>query len=249
MHFFGNATGAGEVRDLDGALAIYAGLDYGVFNISMLDATPFGEQDPSFQNRLTTCASYFAKRTSRWSFWLCEDALEARDRRRASDVLEKYGLHRIADAPGMMTTELAEPMRALPMMDCVPVSDQASRESFAGIVAVSFDIPMSIVRAVYYPERAWHGAYQGFVGSVGGRPVAVVAIVATGDALGVYSLATMPDERERGYGEALLRAAVAREQARTGIHKLVLQSTEAGHSLYKRLGFRQVARFSVYLTS
>jgi ribosomal protein S18 acetylase RimI-like enzyme len=51
-----------------------------------------------------------------------------------------------------------------------------------------------------------------------------------------------------GYGEALLRAAIALEQERTGIRRLVLQSTEAGYSLYRRLGFREVARFSVYLT-
>jgi ribosomal protein S18 acetylase RimI-like enzyme len=101
---------------------------------------------------------------------------------------------------------------------------------------------------VYYPERAWNGAYRGFVGMVKGRPVAIVAIVESADSLGIYSLATMPDDRHRGYGEALLRAAIASEQKRTGIHQLVLQSTEAGYSLYRRLGFRDVTKFSVYLT-
>jgi ribosomal protein S18 acetylase RimI-like enzyme len=28
----------------------------------------------------------------------------------------------------------------------------------------------------------------------------------------------------------------------------VLQSTDAGYSLYRRLGFKEVAKFSVYLT-
>jgi ribosomal protein S18 acetylase RimI-like enzyme len=51
-----------------------------------------------------------------------------------------------------------------------------------------------------------------------------------------------------GYGEALLRAAVAAEQQRTGIRRVVLQSTDAGYSLYRRLGFSEVAKFSVYLT-
>jgi ribosomal protein S18 acetylase RimI-like enzyme len=51
-----------------------------------------------------------------------------------------------------------------------------------------------------------------------------------------------------GYGEAVLRAAIAAEQARTGIRRVVLQSTDAGYSLYRRLGFNEVAKFSVYLT-
>jgi ribosomal protein S18 acetylase RimI-like enzyme len=101
---------------------------------------------------------------------------------------------------------------------------------------------------VYEPERAWFGDYRGFVGFVGGRPVAIIAIVATPDALGVYSLSTLPECRRSGFGEALLRAAVASEQARTGITRIVLQSTDAGYSLYRRLGFNEVAKFSVYLT-
>ena len=37
MRFFGQATGSGEIFPLPGAVAIFSGLDYGVFNISMLD--------------------------------------------------------------------------------------------------------------------------------------------------------------------------------------------------------------------
>jgi len=56
------------------------------------------------------------------------------------------------------------------------------------------------------------------------------------------------EARRHGYGEALLRSAVAEEQRRTGIQRMILQSTEAGHELYVRMGFRPVANFSVYLT-
>jgi len=78
--------------------------------------------------------------------------------------------------------------------------------------------------------------------------VSIVAIVAEAGSLGIYYLATLPEDRRRGYGEALLRAAVAEEQRRTGIRRMILQTTEAGHSLYLKMGFRPVGRFSVYLT-
>jgi ribosomal protein S18 acetylase RimI-like enzyme len=128
------------------------------------------------------------------------------------------------------------------------VADRATRQAFGALTAVSFDIPVAIARTVYEPERAWIGGYHGFVGIAGGKAVAIVAIVATPDALGVYSLSTLPACRRMGYGEALLRAAVAAEQQRTGIRRVVLQSTDAGYSLYRRLGFSEVAKFSVYLT-
>ena len=37
MRFFGYATGTGEIAPLPGGIAMYSGLEYGVFNIAMLD--------------------------------------------------------------------------------------------------------------------------------------------------------------------------------------------------------------------
>ena len=247
MGFFGGATGVGEVRSLDGARVIYSGLDYGVFNIALMEGdSPDGIE--GFTDRLAQCARYFSPRTMRWSFWLCEDALDSSTRRRALSLLSDRGLRPISHAPGMLAEALAPPVRPLPKIECVPVTDRAARQAFGALTAVSFDIPMGIAKAVYEPERAWMGDYRGFVGLAGGQAVAIVATVETRDALGVYSLSTLPECRRRGYGEALLRAAVAREQQRTGIRRVVLQSTDAGYSLYRRLGFREVAKFSVYLT-
>jgi GNAT superfamily N-acetyltransferase len=247
MRFFGEATGAGETRPLDGALAIYSGLDYGVFNIALLaDQAPEGID--GFTERLAECARYFAPRTMRWSFWLCEDSLDFSTRRRARSLLMDRDLRPISQAPGMLAQTLAPPVRPLPKIEIMPVADRSTRQAFGALTAVSFDIPMGIAKAVYEPERAWLGDYRGFVGFAGGRPVAIIAIVATPDALGVYSLSTVPECRRLGYGEALQRAAVASEQARTGIKRIVLQSTDAGYSLYRRLGFKEVAKFSVYLT-
>lgn len=247
MRFFGEATGAGEVHALDGALAIYSGLDYGVFNIALLEGRP-PEGIDEFTGRLALCARYFAPRTMRWSFWLCEDSLDSSTRRQARSLLMDRDLRPISQAPGMLAEALAPPVRALPKIECVPVADKTTRQAFGALTAVSFDIPMRIAKAVYEPERAWLGDYRGFVALAAGKPVAIAAIVATPDALGVYSLSTVPECRRMGYGEAILRAAVAIEQQRTGIRRLVLQSTDAGYSLYRRLGFREVAKFSVYLT-
>ena len=106
---------------------------------------------------------------------------------------------------------------------------------------------------MYEPESAWQGAYRGYLGIVNGAAVSIVALVRAGGAVGVYSLGTVPAQRHKGYGEALLRAAVSSEKARedtldntTG--PLVLESTEAGYRLYRRLGFRDVTNFTVYLT-
>ena len=133
-------------------------------------------------------------------------------------------------------------------MECLPVSDAKTRRAFADLTSVSFDIPYMIANAVYSRPEAWNGDYQGFVGLVDGRVVAIAAMVAASGVIGVYSLATQPQYRRQGYGEAVLRAAAARTSERTGITRMCLQSTEAGYNLYTTMGFRDSTRYVVYLT-
>jgi GNAT superfamily N-acetyltransferase len=247
MQFFGEATGYGEVRGLDGAVALFSGLDYGVFNIALLTRRITGD-DGGLEARLLDIGRFFKDRTLHWSVWLCEDLLDSATRRRERQVFLNFGMRGISHPPGMSAPALKPPARRLPEIECRPVADAATRLAFAEITSVAFEIPIPVAHAVYTPQRAWNGAYKGFVGFANGRPVSIVAMVAAAGVTGIYSLGTLPEFRQKGYGEALLRAAAAESRRRTGLEPLVLQSTEAGYSLYKRLGFRDITRFSVYLT-
>jgi GNAT superfamily N-acetyltransferase len=244
MRFFGEATGSGEIQELDGALGMYSGLDYGVFNIALLTRPVNGD----LEARLSTMARFFRERTMRWSVWLCEDMLDPATRKRERDIFAKFGLRGISHPPGMIANALLPPVRALPEIEFCRVADSKTRKAFTELTALSFDIPYLIAQAVYMRADAWNGAYKGYVAYVGGKVAAIAAMVAAADAIGVYSLATLPEFRRRGYGEALLRAASADTASRTGLTRLVLQSTDAGYHLYKSMGFREATRFNVYLT-
>jgi len=247
LRFFGEATGAGNIRPLEGAEAIYSGLDFGVFNMALL-SSPVKSNGRGLEDRIAECSRFFQGVKARWSFWLCEDMMEASVRRRANSTFTDCGMRAISHPPGMLAQGLRPPERVLPAIDCRPVTDASTRDAFAFLTSCCFDIPTSISQQVYRSERAWAGAYRGYVGYAGGVPVSIVAIVAAGDALGVYSLATQPGDRRCGYGEAVLRAALAAEAQRTGLQRVALQSTEAGYRLYRRMGFREVTKYAVYLT-
>jgi GNAT superfamily N-acetyltransferase len=241
MRFFGQATGNGEVAGLDGIQLVYSGLDYGVFNIGFLTRRVTPDRDlPSI---LADCAHFYGQRHVRWSFWTCDDLMDAATRRLSREAFDQAGLRPISRAPGMTAQSLAPPVRPLPSIECRAVSDAFTRSAFTGLTAVCFDIPFPVARSVYESEPGWQGDYRGFVGLAGGEPVSIVALVRHAGVVGVYSLGTLPEFRRRGYGEAILRAAVA------GIQEpIVLESTEAGYPLYRRLGFREVTKFTVYLS-
>ncbi len=245
MRFFGEASGSGEVRPLNGSVAMYSGLDYGVFNIALL-TTPAA--DGQLETRLREVSRFFRERTLRWSFWLCEDMLDDESRPQARHTFGAFGMRSISNPPGMLARELLGPTHPLPVIEVRRVCDKETRGSFAEITSICFDIPYLVSRAIYTRQEAWDSGYEGFVAYVEGKAVAIVSMVAAAESIGVYSLATLPAYRRRGYGEALLREAGAEMVRRTGYSRFVLQSTEAGYELYKRMGFGDVTKFAVYLT-
>jgi ribosomal protein S18 acetylase RimI-like enzyme len=247
MRFFGLATGTGEIASLPGGVAMYSGLEYGVFNIAMMTGR-VSHAGLTLEQRLVEFAHFFKSKTPHWSLWVCEDLLDQATRRRARQTLADFGLRAISHPPGMIATELTPPSGSLPAVDVQPVRDEFSRKAFTEITSISFEIPFGIARAVYAQENAWSGDYHGFVGQAQGRAISICAVVMGGDAVGIYSLATHPSYRRLGYGEATMRAAVKEMQGRTGVGRMVLQSTEAGYPLYRRMGFRDATRFTVYLT-
>lgn len=81
-----------------------------------------------------------------------------------------------------------------------------------------------------------------WLGSVTGRAVAASWTAVSDGYAGVYGVATIPTMRRRGYGEALTRAAMD-----AAAHlPAALQSSQAGRSLYLKMGFREVAQFEVW---
>lgn len=245
MQFFAGATGTGDVQHFDSSLAIHSGLDYGVFNIAMLtQAVKPGAR--GLEAQIADCAAYYGSRSSRWSFWLCDQFLDSKTRRQTRHIFHRADLREISRAPAMISTGLPAPEKKLPAIQCLSVSDAFARRTFGELTSVCFDIPLGISQSVYAPERAWKGDYQGYLGMVGGKPVSIVATVLFAGVIGIYSLGTLPEFRKRGYGEALLRAAVAK--CPPGL-PIVLESTEAGYHLYRRLAFRDIGSFTVYLTN
>lgn len=66
-----------------------------------------------------------------------------------------------------------------------------------------------------------------------------------GDAVCLFNVATLPDHRKRGLGAAATMAIVT-DAAEHGATVAVLQSTEAGFGVYRRLGFETVVEYDMW---
>jgi ribosomal protein S18 acetylase RimI-like enzyme len=246
LRFFGHARATSEIRDLPGVSLVTCGLNYAAFNAALL-SKPIESDARELSKLIEVSAGQFGARNLRWTCWICEDFLGKPLRREAGKIFSRYGLRPLTEAPGMYAERLRPPHRTLPSLEVRPTTDDSTRAAFAEIMSLGFEIPYAVCTAVYGSELAWKSALQGYVGYMDGRAVTTAATAITGDVIGMYSVATLPQYRRLGFAEAIMRQVIERVKQNTGVEATVLQTTRSGLSLYEKMGYRKVTNFSVYI--
>jgi ribosomal protein S18 acetylase RimI-like enzyme len=235
--------GGGEVRELPGVSIAAAGVTFQMFNAAFLSAPVVTEAE--LERRILLSSSHFHVRGLEWACWVCEDWIDSRTRRKSREIFERQGLRHSVDLPGMVAERIAPPVKPLPGLTVRRVGDAATRDAFCTIGSVCFHVPMAWFREVFDDHTVWD-RFAAYVGYRDEDPVSTAAIVMGGGAIGVYNVATMPDRQRRGYGEAVMRHALAQARREHGVERSILQSTPAGLRLYERMGYRRITRVSVY---
>jgi ribosomal protein S18 acetylase RimI-like enzyme len=242
----------GPVEQWSGLKLITSRVAYSVFNIALLDSPvpdPFHPAVSELDRRLEVAGEHYGRRNREWSLWVCEHLLGPQTSRRLMKICEAHGLHCIAESPGMEAEEFPAPRRALPALDFRPVTDHETRAAFSQLVTACFHIPASIGAVVYEHDDPWYAPLEIWLGYRDGQAVTSAAVMAAAGGVGIYSVATLPAWRGRGYAEAVMRHAVAEQRARGVEGPLVLQSSPAGLELYRKLGFRRVTRYFVFASA
>lgn len=233
----------GELRELEGVSIASAGVSFQMFNAAFLSAPV--SFDWQMDRRVAQAAVHFAARGQRWAYWICHGWLEGPPRRHLQSLLRKHKLYQAVELPGMLAEELQPPVRALPAIDVRRVSNGPVKDAFCAIGSVCFNVPL-----VWFCEVFDHGGiwddFAAYVGYLNGVPVSTAATVIGGGVVGVYNVATMPDHRRGGYGEAVMRHALERARREHGLSRTILQSTPHGFELYQRMGYRTVTRVAVF---
>jgi len=235
----------GEIRELPGVSIASAGVTFQMFNAAFLSAPVPTEAE--LKRRILLPFVHFNARGLEWAYWVCEDFMEPRARRRSRQVFERHGLRHSVDLPGMIAERILPPVRPLPYLEVRRVGDAATREAFCSIGSVCFHVPLSWFREVFGSDTVWE-RFAAYVGYTDYEPVTSAAVVIGGGALGVYNVATLPGYQRLGYGETVMRHALADVQRTHGIERTILQSTPAGYRLYERMGYRTITKVAVYST-
>jgi GNAT superfamily N-acetyltransferase len=123
------------------------------------------------------------------------------------------------------------------------ILDDVTIQDFAQINCISYDVPVETSLSLVKEHTLWPEHAYGFVAYESDKPVSTATAIINEGCLFLFLVATMPEARCRGYGEAVVRHALQTAHQATGIGRTVLHATDAGYSLYLDLGYHPTVKF------
>jgi GNAT superfamily N-acetyltransferase len=113
------------------------------------------------------------------------------------------------------------------------------------VAEAGFGTPAALLSALYAPPLADARGFGISVARSNGVAVSTAQTFQIDDVVGIYSVATPPEHRGRGYGGALTAWVTARAFA-AGATFAYLQSSAMGVSVYRRIGFLELDSIAIY---
>ncbi len=148
------------------------------------------------------------------------------------------GLIETTTIPGMRIDELPDGPTPPSGLSIRHVSDSRGLTDFQQTAFGGFGLPTELSALFLSDAFLALPNAKLLAGYVDGEPCVSGALVTTGSVAGVYWIATLPDFRGRGFGEAMT-AAVLDAGRMLGCTVGSLQASEMGRGVYERMGFRQ----------
>jgi ribosomal protein S18 acetylase RimI-like enzyme len=160
----------------------------------------------------------------------------------------ELGFEQTVQFPGMAVSprELRAP--AVPGVEVLRVETADGLAQALAVGAAGFGIPPDLAASIYSLEVAALDGLAYYLARAGGRDVSTAAGFTIGDGVAIFSVATAPEDRGKGYGAAVTAEAV-RDGFADGAEFAILQSSPIGESVYRRLGFRNVEQYLLYTVS
>jgi GNAT superfamily N-acetyltransferase len=160
----------------------------------------------------------------------------------------------IDDAPGMALDLLTldEHTAQVDGLNIERVSDDTALRQWIRTMIIGSEIPgnaldLVLDLAAKHPFTPMPEV-QFYLGSVNGEPATTSLLFLHAGVAGIYNVATLPTARGHGYGSAITAAPLLAARA-LGYRIGILQSSQMGLNVYRRMGFQPHGTFSMCMWS
>jgi GNAT superfamily N-acetyltransferase len=213
-------------------------------NLVVCTELPSEGLDELIENALSRFRSWNIQNLS----WLAEEGIPARKIKKS---LVAHGL----TVEESFAIEMAVDLSLLPEstvsptgLKIIPVEDCKTLSKWIHVASMGFGIPEEFESNWYeiFVEAVLDLPFRCYLALLNGQPVGTSQLFLSAGVAGIYNVTCLPEARGQGIGAALTLAPLlyARDiEYRIGI----LQASELGYGVYRRLGFQNFGQLSVYL--
>lgn len=212
------------------------------FNGVLSSHTP-QEGDEGFVEE--TIQYFRSKRVGTCTWWM-EPHLHRSD---WEPLLSKYGFRFSHDTPGMAADlqSLNESLPAVDGLEIRAVTHEEEARTWAHVFRLGYGLPPDWEPAVYNlaTKLGLDFPIHNYIGYLDDEPVATSCLFLGAGVAGMYSVSTLPKARGKGIG-ALITQKPLLNARELGYRIGVLQSSEMGFNVYKKLGFRHLCQIEYF---
>lgn len=168
-----------------------------------------------------------------------------------NQVLLAHGLKFSDSFAAEMAVELAtlpDEWPSRPGLRIVRVEDEHTLRQWIHIASVGFKIDEKFEQVWYdfFAEAIFEARFQTYLALLDGKPVGTSQLFTSEGVAGIYNVTCMPEARGQGIGSAITLAPLLRARE-LGYQIGVLQASQKGYNVYRRLGFQDFGKLSLYL--
>jgi ribosomal protein S18 acetylase RimI-like enzyme len=238
FRYLANRLPPGDQFENDRFVRWHTPLSHAWFNGFLCSAPP----TPADKDFIRETIQYFKeRRVETFSCWL-EPPLK---RSAWETVLSEYNFDFSGGTPGM-----AVDLGTFPEIPAMPdgleiraVEDKSTMRTWAHVFTIGYGMPPVWENTVF---DVWYMLgldfpVQNYLGYLDGIPVCTSTVFYGAGVAGIYDVATLPEARGRGLGTALTLAPLL-DARQAGYRIGILQSSEMGFGVYKRMGFRHLCQ-------
>jgi GNAT superfamily N-acetyltransferase len=213
-------------------------------NLVVCTELPSEGADELVGNALSHFRSLNIKRLS----WLAEECVSATEIRKS---LVAHGLTFEKSFATEMAVDLV-PLRestALPTgLKIIPVEDRKTLSKWIHVASIGFGVPEEFESTWYdfFVEAVLDLPFRNYIALLNGQPVGTSQLFLSAGVAGIYNVTCIPEARGQGIGAALTLAPLLYAR-KIEYHIGILQASELGYRVYRRLGFQDFGQLSVYL--
>ena len=225
-----------------GVRFVFSGIPIPFFNVALV--TDGNVAAAPLSTAAERACQWASKRGVPWLFVVTHETLVPGTD--AAAALDSCGMVPLMPLTGMIAQHVAPPSNMPAELQLMRPQDDRECSAIVDVNGLAYGMDLAAAKEILGKHTFWSGHFPA-LGLADGTPACAAAVMMVDGYRYVALVATDPARQRRGYGELVMRHALELSALVHGHVPTTLHATEAGRSIYARMGYVPIAAHTVFI--